>query len=64
MTDPGVGPITALATDVLLVIQNDQATARRWRVTRIIPRENSSGGRQRLGGLSKQVIPLFALSLV
>jgi len=50
MTHPGVGPITALATDVFL------GDAKRFRDGKavasyigIIPREHSSGGRQRLG---------------
>ena len=33
MTHPGVGPITALATDVFLGDPNAFATARLWRVT-------------------------------
>ena len=60
MTHPGVGPITALATDVFL------GDAKRFRDGKalasyigIIPREHSSGGRQRLGGLSKQGNPLL-----
>jgi transposase len=55
MTHPGVGPITALATDVFLGdpkrFRDDKALAS---YIGIIPRDNSSGGRQRLGGLTKQ----------
>jgi transposase len=60
MTHPGAGPITALATDVFL------DDPKRFRDSKalasyigIIPSEHSSGGRQRLGGLSKQGNPLL-----
>ncbi len=60
MTHPGVGPITALATDVFL------GDPKRFRDRKalascigIIPGENSGGGRQRLGGISKQGNPLL-----
>jgi transposase len=60
MTHPGVGPITALATDVFLGVPkrfpDGKALAS---YIGIIPREHSSGGRQRLGGLSKQGNPLL-----
>jgi transposase len=60
MTHPGVGPITALATDVFLGdplrFVDSKALAS---FVGIIPREYSSGGRQRLGGLSKQGNPLL-----
>ena len=60
MTHPGVGPITALATDVFLGdparFADSKALAS---YVGIIPRENSSGGRQRLGGLTKQGNPLL-----
>src|SRR6202158_2140586 len=55
MTHPGVGPITALATDVFLgdpARFTDGKTVASY--VGIIPSEYSSGGRQRLGGLSKQ----------
>jgi transposase len=60
MTHPGVGPITALATDVFLgdpkrFVDGKALTS----YVGIIPREYSSGGRQRLGGLSKQGNPLL-----
>ena len=55
MTHPGVGPITALATEVFL--GDPQRFSDGKAVSSymgMIPREHSSGGRQRLGGLSKQ----------
>ncbi len=56
MTHPGVGPVTALATEVFL---GDPLRFRDGKAVAsyigIIPRERSSGGRrQRLGALSKQ----------
>ena len=60
MTHPGVGPVTALATDVFL---GDPARFTRGKAVAsyvgIIPREYSRGGRQKLGGLSKQGNPLL-----
>src|SRR5216117_3310477 len=60
MTHPGVGPITALATEVFLGdparFADSKALAS---YVGMIPREYSSGGRQRLGGLSKQGNPLL-----
>src|SRR3989475_4512375 len=60
MTHPGVGPITALATDVFLGdparFDDGKAVAS---YVGMIPSEYSSGGRQRLGGLSKQGNPLL-----
>ena len=60
MTHPGVGPVTALATDVFLGdatrFVNGKTLAS---YVGIIPREYSSGGRQRLGGLTKQGNPLL-----
>jgi transposase len=60
MTHPGVGPITALATEVFLGdparFADSKAVAS---YVGMIPREYSSGGRQRLGGLSKQGNPLL-----
>ena len=54
-THPGVGPITALA---FVVTMGDVARFRRGKQVAsylgLIPRERSSGGRQRLGGISKQ----------
>jgi transposase len=60
MTHPGVGPITALATDVFL---GDPKRFRDGKALTsyigMIPREHSSSGRQRSGGLSKQGNPLL-----
>jgi transposase len=60
MTHPGVGPITALATDVFL---GDPARFRDSKelasYVGMIPGEYSSGKRQRLGGLTKQGNPLL-----
>ena len=60
MTHPGVGPVTALATDVFLGDPRrftDGKTLASY--VGIIPREYSSGGRQKFGGLSKQGNPLL-----
>jgi len=55
MTHPGVGSVTALATDVFLGNPKRFADGKTLAsYVGIIPREYSSGGRQRLGGLSKQ----------
>src|SRR6185369_12591528 len=55
MTQPGVGPITALAYVLTL---GDVARFRRGKQVAsylgLIPREYSSGGKQHLGGISKQ----------
>lgn len=60
MTHPGVGPITALATDVFLGdatrFLDGKAVASH---VGIIPSEYSSAGRQRCGALSKQGNPLL-----
>ena len=60
MTHPGVGPITALATEVFL---GDPARFADGKALAsyagMIPSEYSSGGRQRLGKLSKQGSPLL-----
>lgn len=55
MTQPGVGPITALAFvltigDVSRFKHSNQVAS----YVGLIPREHSSGGRQRLGSISKQ----------
>ena len=55
LTHPGVGPITALATEVFL--GDPQRFADGKAVASyigMIPSEHSSGGRQRLGAMSKQ----------
>ena len=60
MTHPGVGPVTALATDVFLGDPRRFADGKALAsYVGIIPREYSSGGRQRLGGLTKQGSPLL-----
>ncbi len=60
MTHPGVGPITALATEVFLGDPSRFADSKdRASYVGMIPSEYSSGGRQRLGGLSKQGNPLL-----
>jgi transposase len=60
MTHPGVGPVTALATEAFL---GDPARFADGKALAsyvgMIPSEYSSGGRQRLGGLSKQGNPLL-----
>jgi transposase len=62
MTHPGVGPVTALATEVFLGdpkrFADGEALAS---YVGIIPREYSSGERQRLGGVTKQGSPLLRL---
>lgn len=60
MTHPGVGPVTALATDVFLGDPTRFADGKTLAsYVGMIPSEYSSGGRQRLGGLSKQGHPLL-----
>ena len=55
MTHPGVGPITALATEVFLGNPHRFADGKSVAsYVGMIPRERSSGGRQRFGRLSKQ----------
>lgn len=60
LSHPGVGPVTALATDVFLgdPTRFDDSKALTSYIG-IIPSEYSTGGRQRLGGLSKQGNPLL-----
>src|SRR6202158_505952 len=60
LTHPGVGPVTALATDVFLGDPERFADSKALAsYVGMIPREYSSGGRQRLGGLTKQGNPLL-----
>jgi len=60
MTHPGVGPVTALATDVFLGDPRRFADGKALAsYVGMIPSEYSSGGRQRLGALSKQGNPLL-----
>lgn len=62
MTHPGVGPVTALATEVFL---GDPSRFRDGKAVAsyvgMIPREYSSGDRQRLGNITKQGNPLLRL---
>ena len=60
MTHPGVGPVTALATDVFLGDPQRFADGKALgSYVGLIPREYSSGERQRFGGLTKQGSPLL-----
>jgi transposase len=60
MTHPGVGPVTALASDVFLGDPKRFADGKALAsYVGIIPREYSSGGQQRLGGITKQGSPLL-----
>ncbi len=60
MTHPGVGPVTALATEVFLGDPSRFADSKELAsYVGMIPMEYSSGKRQRLGGLSKQGNPLL-----
>jgi transposase len=59
MTHPGVGPVTALATDVFLGDPRRFADGKALaNYVGIIPQEYSSEERQRLGRLTKQGSPL------
>jgi len=62
MTHPGVGPVTALATEVFLGdpsrFTDGKAVAS---YVGLIPSEYSSGDRQRLGKITKQGNPLLRL---
>src|SRR5208283_4850341 len=54
-TQPGVGPITALAFAVTIVEASRFPRGKQVAsYLGLIPREHSSGGKQRLGGISKQ----------
>ena len=60
MTHPGVGPVTALATEVFLGDPTRFADGKALAsYVGLIPSEYSSGARQRLGALSKQGNPLL-----
>jgi len=65
MTHPGVGPVTALA--FVLTLGPMERFARSKQVVSYLglnPREHSSGGRQRLGAISKQGNPMMRSLLV
>jgi transposase len=60
LTHPGVGPVTALATDVFLGDAQRFADGKALAsYVGLIPREYSSGARQRLGAVTKQGNPLL-----
>jgi transposase len=60
MTHPGVGPVTALATDVFLGDPRRFADGKALAsYVGLIPGERSSGRRQRLGKVTKQGSPLL-----
>lgn len=55
MTHPGVGPVTALAWEAVMGDCQRFPTSRHAvSYLGLLPREDSSGGRQRLGSISKQ----------
>jgi transposase len=55
MTQPGVGPVTALAFAVTIGdVSRFASSAQVASYVGLIPREHSSGGKQRLGSISKQ----------
>lgn len=65
MTQPGVGPVTALA--FVLTIGDVRRFSRSKQVSSylgLIPREHSSGGKQRMGSISKQGNRLLRTLLV
>jgi len=65
MTHPGVGPVTSLA--FVLTLGSVERFARSKQVVSYLglnPREHSSGGRQRLGSISKQGNPMMRSLLV
>lgn len=65
MTHPGVGPVTSLA--FVLTLGPVERFARSKQVVSYLglnPREHSSGGRQRLGSISKQGNPMLRSLLV
>ena len=65
MTQPGVGPITSLA--YVLTMGDVSRFARGKQVASylgLIPREHSSGGRQKLGAISKQGNGMLRMLLV
>ncbi len=65
MTHPGVGPVTALAFVVTIGDPGRFASSKQVAsYLGLIPAENSSGGRQRLGHLSKQGNTLLRYLLV
>src|SRR5579864_2770009 len=64
-THPGVGPVTSLAFVLTLgKIERFQYSRQVVSYLGLNPAENSSGGRQRLGGISKQGNPMLRSLLV
>ena len=65
MTHPGVGPITALAFVLILGVPDRFACGKQvGSYLGLIPSEESSGGRQRLGHISKQGNTLLRFLLI
>jgi transposase len=65
MTHPGVGPITALAFVLILGVAERFASGKQvGSYLGLIPSEESSGGRQRLGHISKQGNTLLRFLLI
>ena len=65
MTHPGVGPVTSLAFVLTLgPVERFQRSKQVVSYLGLNPREHSSGGRQRLGSISKQGNPMMRSLLV
>src|SRR6266567_113742 len=65
MTHPGVGPVTSLAFVLTLgPVQRFERSKQVVSYLGLNPREHSSGGRQRLGTISKQGNPMMRSLLV
>jgi len=65
MTHPGVGPVTSLAFVLTLgPVARFQRSKQVVSYLGLNPREHSSGGRQRLGAISKQGNPMIRSLLV
>jgi transposase len=65
MTHPGVGPVTSLAFVLTLgPVERFERSKQVVSYLGLNPREHSSGGRQRLGSISKQGNPMMRSLLV
>jgi transposase len=65
MTHPGVGPVTALATVLTLgPVERFPRCRKLVSYVGLVPSEHSSGGKQRLGHISKQGSPFLRFLLV
>ena len=65
MTHPGVGPVTALATVLTLGrVERFRRAPQVASYVGLVPSEHSSGGKQRLGHISKQGSPFLRFLLV